>query len=134
MTPSPEPVVSGLPDTKRRKRKTVCPHCGQPPAQPKQPRASTSDEDYRASMIRLANNYARRIESAGPSALADAVAVRAALDLVIDAGVEVCRSAAWAASWAEIAAATGLSRSAAAERWARFEAARTVGGQPSNLR
>jgi hypothetical protein len=85
-------------------------------------------------MVRLANAYARRIEISGVVALADAVAVRDALDSVIDAGVEVCRSETWSASWAEIAAATLLSRSAAAERWGRFESARKVGGQPSNLR
>jgi hypothetical protein len=85
-------------------------------------------------MIRMVNAYATRIEVSGVGALADAVAVREALDAVIDAGVEACRSESWSASWAEVASATGLSRSAAAERWARFDAARKVGGQPANLR
>jgi hypothetical protein len=97
-------------------------------------RAATSDEDYRASLLRLVNAYTRRIDTGGVAALADAVAIRQALDLVIDAGVEMCRSERWSASWPEIAAATGLSRSAASERWARFDAARRPGGQPANLR
>jgi hypothetical protein len=85
-------------------------------------------------MIRNANAYGKRIEASGLVALADAVAVRNTLDSVILAGVELCRSVAWSASWSEIAETTGLSRSAAAERWARFESARKAGGQPSNLR
>ena len=92
--------------------------CGEMPSKPKRPRAATTDEDYRASMLRMVNSYANRIVAAGVTALADAVAVRQALDSVIDAGVEACRSEAWSASWPEVAAATGLSRSAAAERWA----------------
>jgi hypothetical protein len=94
----------------------------------------TTDEEYRASMLRLANAYVRRIKESGVAALADAVAVRQALDAAIDAGVEMCRSDMWSASWPEIAAATGLSRSAAAERWAGFDSARKAGGQPGNLR
>ena len=128
-----QPVVSGNPDTKRRR--SACPECGQLPARPKRPRAATDDEKFRAALLGLVNAYTRRIEASGVAALADAIAVRAALDLVIDAGVETCRtSQQWAASWAEIAAATGLSRSAAQERWAGFDSARKVGGQPANRR
>jgi hypothetical protein len=135
MTGLSEPVASGLPEARRgRRRKVACPHCGEFPSPPKRPRRDTTDEEFRASLLRLVNAYAKRIENTGVAALADAVAVRDALDLVIDAGVELCRSSRWCASWPEIAAATGLSRSAAAERWGRFEAARKGGGQPSNLR
>jgi hypothetical protein len=135
MTGLSEPVASGSPEaTRRRRRKLACPHCGEFPSPPKRPRRNTSDEEYRASLLRLVNKYGPRIEASGLVTLADAVAVRDALDLVIDAGVEVCRSSQWSASWPEIATATGLSRSAAAERWSRFESARKGGGQPSNLR
>ena len=127
-------LASGLPEAKRARRNTACSQCGELPSRPKRPRAATTDVDYRASMLRLVNNYSNRIEISGVAALADAVAIRQALDLVIDAGVEACRSDAWSASWAEIAAATGLSLSAAAERWARFKSARKAGGQPANLR
>jgi hypothetical protein len=82
----------------------------------------------------LINAYPARIETSGTAALADAVALRAALDSVIDAGVETCRGPAWSASWTEIGEAVGLSKPAAAARWARFEATRRPGGQPANLR
>jgi hypothetical protein len=134
MTAAPEPLASGVPEAKRRRKKVACPHCGEFPSPPKRPRKDTTDEEYRASLLRLVNKYSVRIEVSGLATLADAVAVRDALNLVILAGVEVCRSARWSASWPEIAAATGLSRSAAAERWGRFESARVGGGQPSNLR
>ena len=126
-------VASGLPEAKRPHRRTACPHCGEMPSKPKRPRAATTDEDYRASMLRMVNSYANRIVAAGVTALADAVAVRHALDLVIDAGVEVCRSGAWSASWADVAAATGLSLSAAAERWGPLQISpqgRWATGQP----
>ena len=65
---SPDPVVSGpvasgLPDARRARRSTACPHCGEMPSRPKRPRAATTDEDYRASMLRMVNNYANRIEA-----------------------------------------------------------------------
>jgi len=128
------PVASGTPEAKSGRRPRSCPTCGSLPARPKRPRASTTDADYRAGLLRQINAYTTRVEASGTVALADAVALRDALDTVIDAMVESCRGPAWSASWPEIAAATGLSRSAASERWARFEAARKGGGQPSNLR
>jgi hypothetical protein len=130
----PGDLASGRPDATSSRRRKPCPTCGNSPPKPKRPRASTSNEDYRAGLLRFVNGYLARIEEGGVDPLADAVAIRAALDAVIDAGVEICRGEAWSASWAEIAEATGLSRSAAAERWARFEGARRPGGQPANLR
>ena len=112
---------------------STCPTCGHP-KRAKRPRAATSDEDYRASMLRMLNAYTRRIENTGTNALADAVALRDALDLVIDAGVEMCRSDAWSASWAEIGAATNLTRQGAERRWAGVGGVRRPGGQPSSLR
>jgi hypothetical protein len=105
-------VASGLPDARRE----------------------TTDPEFRAFLLRLVNAYGARIAGSGPETLADAVAVREALDLVIDAGVETCRAEPWEASWAEIGAATGLSRSAAQERWGRLGGTRKPGGQPSRLR
>jgi hypothetical protein len=127
-------VASGTPDARKGRRRKECPTCGNTPPRPKRIRAATSDEDYRAGVLRLVNGYAARIDAGGVAALADAVAIRAALDAVIDAGVETCKGPAWAASWASIAEAVGLSRSAAAERWAGAGSARRPGGQPSNLR
>ena len=80
------------------------------------------------------NAYSKRIRSSGLPALADAVALRDVLDLVIDAGVETCRSELWSASWSEIGAATNLTRTAAQMRWGALGGARKAGGQPSSLR
>jgi hypothetical protein len=101
---------------------------------PRRPREETTDEDYRALMVRLLNNYSARIDRAGVEALADAAALRDLLDRVIDAGVERCLAEPWSASWAQIGDATGLTRQGAMRRWGRFEQTRRPGGQPSNLR
>jgi hypothetical protein len=129
-----EALVSEASDTRRRPSRAACPHCGQLPARPKRLRASTSDEDYRKSMLRMINAYTRRIELSGVAALADAVALRDALDLVIDTGVDICRSSLWSASWAEIGTATNMTRQSAQHRWGILGGARKVGGQPANLR
>jgi hypothetical protein len=84
--------------------------------------------------MRLVAGYGGRIEAGGTAALADAARVRAALDSVINAGVETCKGPAWSASWADIAEALSLSRSTVAERYAAVESARRPGGQPSGLR
>jgi hypothetical protein len=127
-------MASGAPNAKPARRRKACPTCGVTPPRVKKPRPSTSDEDYAAGLLRLVNGYTARIESGGTVALADAVRIRAALDAVIDAGVETCKGPAWSASWAAIGEAVGLSRSAAAERWAAITSVRRPGGQPSNLR
>jgi hypothetical protein len=127
-------VVSEPQDTRRARPTKTCPTCGQRPARPKKPRADTTDADYEAVMLRMVNAYTTRAEAGGIVPLASAVRIRDALDATIDAMVETCRSPAWSASWSEIAEAVGLSRPAAAQRWARFESPRRAGGQPSNLR
>jgi hypothetical protein len=137
MSPLPRPVesrpvVSGNPDTRRGRAKGPCPTCGELP-RPRRKRDKT-DEDYRRAMLAMVSAYSRRIATSGLSVLADVVALRDAIDLVIDAGVELCRSDVWSASWAEIAEATGLPRSTAQERWSSLGGARRVGGQPSSLR
>jgi len=139
MSPSTDPtpaeeMASGKPNTRRAGRPKCCPTCGYPPPRPKKPRADTTDADYRAGLLRLVNGYGPRVKASGTAALADAVAIRAALDAIIDAAVETCRGPAWSASWAELADALGVSRSTVAERYAAVESARRPGGQPSNLR
>jgi hypothetical protein len=112
-----------------------CPLCNQPPPKrSKRRREPTTDEDYRQSLWRQIAKYGDRIRAGGVEVLADAVALRDALDNVINAGVADCRSTRWVASWAEIGRATNMSRQAAQERWASLGGARHPGGQPSSLR
>ena len=113
--------------------KPVCPTCGQP-KRAKRSRGDTTDEQYRRSMHRQLLNYSKRIREGGPEALADAVALRDTIDAVINAGIEDCRSEMWSASWAEIAAATNVSRQAAQQKWSGLGGVRRRGGQPSWLR
>jgi len=100
----------------------------------RRPKEETTDEEYRAMMTRLLNNYSERIDRSGTAALADAAALRDLLDLVIDAGVERCLAEPWSASWTQIGDATGLTRQGAMRRWEGFEQSRKPGGQPANLR
>jgi hypothetical protein len=97
-------------------------------------RRATADDDYRALLHRLLLAYGKRIRAGGPEVLADLIAVRAIADAVIDQGVADCREEPHAASWAEIGAATGMTRSAAHERWGELGGVRRPGGQPSGLR
>jgi hypothetical protein len=78
--------------------------------------------------------YNDRIRNGGLPVLADVVALRATLDMIIDAGIADVRSNRWSASWAEIGEATGMARQSAQKRWGSLGGARRVGGQPSHLR
>ena len=82
----------------------------------------------------MLNAINKRVRLSGLPALAEAVALREVLENVIDAGVDVCRSEAWAASWAEVGEATNMTRQSAQERWGSLGGARKPGGQPSSLR
>jgi len=127
-------LVSRFPDTSRP-ISGRCPLCNQPPAKRRRRRrGDTTDEDYRQSLWRQIAKYGDRIRAGGTEVLADAVALRDALNKVIDAGVADCRSARWRASWAEVGTATNMSRQAAQERWASLGGERRAGGQPSSLR
>jgi hypothetical protein len=113
-----EDLASGAPDTRRRK-----------------PKHETSDEEYRGMMMRLVRRYEGRIEESGLTPLADLVAIRDYIEVVISAGVASCRQRQDPpASWADIAEVTHLSRSAAQERWRYLAGARRPGGQRADWR
>jgi hypothetical protein len=97
-------------------------------------RGKTTDEEYRRFLWRLIGNYDRRIRHGGVDVLADAVMLRDTLEMVIDAGVESCRSDLWSASWCEIGEATRMTRQGAQDRWGAVGGARKPGGQPAGLR
>jgi hypothetical protein len=134
MTATPEGagVASGKPNASKRRHR--CPACGELPPRPRPPRDPHDAEAYREYMLRNVARYAARIAEGGVESLRDAVAVRDALDAVIDGGVAVCRSEAWSASWGEIAGALGRSTSTVAEKYEGVGGARRPGGQPANLR
>lgn len=135
--PDPEPVAStpldATPAPRTAPAKAPCPTCGQA-KRPNRRQRETTDEEYRRSLWRLIANYGRRIREGGTGILADAVALRDALDQVIDAGVDDCRGGTWSASWTEIGAATNMTKQAAQQRWGSLGGARKPGGQPSSLR
>lgn len=135
MTAGPEPVTAGFPAARATSRTAPpCPHCGRS-GRRKRPKEETTDEQKRASLLRQVNAYSKRVELSGLAALADLVELRRALDNVIDAAVDRCRhDDRYPASWPEVAAATGLSRSAAQERWGGSGGGRKPGGQPGSLR
>jgi hypothetical protein len=132
MAVNPEPVASTSVDaTAARRKKPTCPTCGQ---SPKQPRRATTDENYRRAAWRLIENYTQRVAAGGLPVLADVVALRDVITMVIDAGVDACRGEQWKASWTEIGEATGMTAQGAQQRWGSLGGARRPGGQPSNLR
>jgi hypothetical protein len=116
-----------------RPMKGRCPTCHRGPEK-KKTRQETTDEEYRKMMWRKAVAYGERIRKGGPEILADVVALRDTLNEIIDAGVDVCRSELWSASWAEIGTATRTSRQRAQQIWGSLGGARQPGGQPSHLR
>lgn len=126
--------ASGASNATPRRGKLPCPTCGEPKRRRRPTRGRAEDDVYRALLTRLLKVYRRRIEESGLPALADVVALRDILDTVIDTGVGTCRSERFEASWSEIGEATGLTRSAAHERWGSLGGARKPGGQPSRLR
>jgi hypothetical protein len=101
-----EPLASRVPDARRRRG------------------GKTTDEEYRRFVWRLIVNYDRRIRHGGADVLADAVMLRDTLEMVIEAGVESCRSELWSAPWSEIGQATRMTRQAAQEHWAGAGGAR----------
>jgi hypothetical protein len=120
------PVDTRTPET----RTTTCPTCGHR----RRPKRETTDDSYRQSIWRQIVKYPERARTSGVNILDDLVALRDALNLVIDETVDICRSETWSASWAEIAERTHLTRQAAQQRWGQLGGARKPGGQPSNLR
>jgi hypothetical protein len=101
----------------------------------KVPKRETTDQEYKAMMLRLIRRYACRVEVGDLQTLTDLVEVLGVLKLAVDVAVAAQRNHPEnPASWAEIASTTGLSRSAAQERWGALGGARRPGGQPGHLR
>jgi hypothetical protein len=106
-------LVSGQPDTKQRK-----------------PKQETINEGFKAMMLRMVRAYLRRVEAGDLQALADFVEVHRYMSLALNIAVAAQRNHRDnPASWAGIAKATGLSRSAAQERWGALGGLRRAGGQ-----
>jgi hypothetical protein len=107
----------------------------QPNTKAHQPKREYGNEEYKAMMLRFVKAYLRRIEAGDLQTLADFVQVRDHMSLALDIAVAAQRNHPTnPASWVGIAKATGLSRSAAQERWGSLGGARRRGGQPSHLR
>jgi hypothetical protein len=112
---------------------SCCPTCGQR-ERVKGPRKVTSDDEHRRSIWRLIANYHNRVQVGGLPVLADMFALAELLGTAVNAAVAECRSECWKASWAEIGAASGMTRQGAERRWGSLGGVRRPGGQPASLR
>lgn len=83
-------------------------------------RSSAGDlGEYRAFVRRILRAYSRRVAAADPEDLALLLEVAVDVDRAIDQAVAGLRRAGF--SWAQIAAATGVTKQAAHERWRHNE-------------
>lgn len=73
--------------------------------------------EFMAFTRRILRAASRRMSVADPEDLADLVALRSAVDEAIDNAAGAVHAS--GASWAEIGAATGMSKQAAHKRWGR---------------
>lgn len=77
--------------------------------------SDVGNREFTAFSRRIIRAHGRRVADSDPTALADMIALREALDAAIDDAVDGLRAAGF--SWTEIAAELGVSRQAARQRW-----------------
>jgi hypothetical protein len=92
---------------------------------------------YAAMMRRMLTGYGRRVAGKDIAELKGLADFAADAERVLGETVAVLRTQEGGAySWADIGEALGITRSAAQKRFGKYDTApaRTIGGQPSNLR
>jgi hypothetical protein len=83
--------------------------------QPKRARRTVETADFCAMMSRMIRAHRKRVAAGSAEDLADLVALRAELDEAINEGAQALHDS--GLSWTEIAAALGVSRQAARQRF-----------------
>lgn len=81
------------------------------------PPSRVENTEFNGFVRRILRAYGRRVGQADPTALRDLVAARASLDAAMDEAVQGLRAAGF--SWTEIGRELGVTKQAAAQRWAR---------------
>jgi hypothetical protein len=101
---------------------------------PARRRREVENPEYGVFVRRILRAYTRRAGAGDLAALAELARLRDELDGHLADAVAMLRHEPSCYSWAEIAAALGIARQTAQERWRKAGGARRPGGQPGNLR
>lgn len=101
---------------------------------PKRRRERVETESYLAFIRRAIRAHGVRVATGDVEDLAGLLALRDDLDEAIAVAVAGLRAEPQSCSWQAIADAAGITRQAAAQRWAQARGARRPGGQPAHLR
>jgi hypothetical protein len=101
---------------------------------PKRPRREVENPEFGEFVKRILRAYARRIGDGDLTALGDLAQLRDEIDGHLVDAVAKLRHEPWSYSWSQIAAALGITRQSAQERFRKAGGARRAGGQPGHLR
>ena len=101
---------------------------------PARRRREVENPEFIGFVRRILRAMTRRAGAGDLDALAEVARLRDELDGHLADAVTMLRAEPCCYSWREIAAALGITRQTAQERWRKAGGARRPGGQPGNLR